>query len=88
MATHLLRPTALVRDDQLVEGEGVLVEDGRIVEVGSDLSADTEEALEGTLLPGAIGVVRQEGRVYAGQGNEIPQELGDRRKFSHGRKGS
>ena len=54
MATHLLRPTALVRDDQLVEGEGVLVEDGRIVEVGSGLSADTEETLEGTLLPGAI----------------------------------
>jgi N-acetylglucosamine-6-phosphate deacetylase len=54
MATHLLRPTALVRDDQLVEGECVLVEDGRIVEVGSDLSADTEETLEGTLLPGAI----------------------------------
>jgi len=54
MAPHLLRPTALVRDDQLVEGEGVLVEDGRIVGVGPGLSADTEETLEGTLLPGAI----------------------------------
>jgi len=54
MATHLLKPTALIRDDQLVEGEGVLVEDGRILEVGSGLSADTEETLEGTLLPGAI----------------------------------
>ncbi|MCH2107035.1 MAG: amidohydrolase family protein, partial [Planctomycetes bacterium] len=54
MATHLLRPTALVRDDQLVEGEGVLIEDGRIARVGADLAGDTEEHLEGTLLPGAI----------------------------------
>ena len=54
MATHLLRPKALVRDDQLVEGEGVLVEDGRIVAVGPDLAGDTAEALDGTLLPGAI----------------------------------
>lgn len=54
MTTHLLRPTSLVRDDQLVEGEGVLVEDGRILAVGPDLSGDTEEALDGTLLPGAI----------------------------------
>ena len=54
MATHLLRPTALVRDDQLVQGECVLVDDGRIIAVGPDLRADTEETLDGTLLPGAI----------------------------------
>ncbi|MCH2104613.1 MAG: amidohydrolase family protein [Planctomycetes bacterium] len=54
MATHLLRPTALVRDDQLVEGEGVLIEAGRITAVGAGLVGDTEEQLEGTLLPGAI----------------------------------
>jgi N-acetylglucosamine-6-phosphate deacetylase len=54
MTTRLLRPNALVRDDQLVEGEGVLIENERILAVGPGLSADTEEVLEGTLLPGAI----------------------------------
>jgi N-acetylglucosamine-6-phosphate deacetylase len=54
MTTRLLRPTALVRDDQLVEGEGVLIEGGHILAVGPDLSGDIEEVLEGTLLPGVI----------------------------------
>ena len=31
MSTHLITPTALVRDGQLVQGESVLIEDGRII---------------------------------------------------------
>ena len=54
MSTHLITPTALVRDGQLVQGESVLIEDGRIIGVGTDQRGDTQEQLEGVLLPGAI----------------------------------
>ena len=54
MSTHLITPTALVRDGQLVQGESVLIEDGRIIGVGADQRGDTQEQLEGVLLPGAI----------------------------------
>ena len=54
MSAKLLTPTALLKGDQLVHGESVLIEDGRIVEIGTGLKADSEEELEGVLLPGAI----------------------------------
>ena len=54
MSAKLLTPTALLKGDQLVHGESVLIEEGRIVEIGTGLKADSEEELEGVLLPGAI----------------------------------